>query len=460
MAEIRHVAVIDIGKTNAKIALVDLSSQTELAVLRRPNFVVEKGPYPHFDIEGLWGFFLEGLKSFQSKYGVDGISVTTHGACAALLDSTGKLATPVLDYEYSAIQNAHEAYRKIRPDFVETGSPELSNGLNLGAQLFWLFQHDPSLFDRTTTILTYPQYWVFRLTGVAASDVSSLGCHTDIWNPYERDYSSLVDTLAIREKLAEPRNSNEIIGYLLPEICAQTGLGPNTPVVCGIHDSNASLFPYLKSKSKPFSVVSSGTWVIAMAVGHSGAKPVEKNETFVNVDAFGCPVPSARFMGGREFELMKSLVGDDYKISDVREVLEQDIMLLPAVEANAGPFRGRQHKWLPQVPNEEAPHRTVALSFYLALVTAICLETIGHRGEVIVEGPFAQNELFLSMLCVATNSTVFISSGQTGTSLGAAQLFSDMTSTEVRNTEHIADNSMCVAAMREYAQTWRTLSLS
>ena len=35
----KHVAVIDIGKTNAKLALVDLDSLAEIAVVTRPNAV-------------------------------------------------------------------------------------------------------------------------------------------------------------------------------------------------------------------------------------------------------------------------------------------------------------------------------------------------------------------------------------------------------------------------------------
>jgi len=39
-----HVAVIDIGKTNAKLALVDLNKLKELAVVTRPNTVLPGPP--------------------------------------------------------------------------------------------------------------------------------------------------------------------------------------------------------------------------------------------------------------------------------------------------------------------------------------------------------------------------------------------------------------------------------
>jgi len=454
-----NIAVIDIGKTNAKLALVDLKNQTELAVVTRPNTVLDFAPYPHFDVDGHWEFLLENLRIFNSEFGVDGVSVTTHGACVALLDSSGNLATPVLDYEHAAIQDAKEEYGNIRPKFEETGSPALSNGLNVGAQLFWLFQQDQSLLGRTHTILTYPQYWVCRLTGITSSDVSSLGCHTDIWNPFKKDYSSLVDQLGIRSKLAEPKNSNEIVGQVLPEICAQTGLAESTPVVCGVHDSNASLFPYLKSQLDSISVVSTGTWVIAMGIRDGVAKAVEKSETFVNVDAYGNPVPSARFMGGREYEIMKSTLSGEYTNSDISDVLESGTMLLPAVESSAGPFKGRQYKWHPKVPQKFTPQRTVALSFYLALVTSVCLDAIEHNGKIFVEGPFAKNDLYLSMLSFATNSKVFVSSGQTGTSLGAALLFSKKIPYP-QNTEHVPDAMLSSSAIHTYAEKWRSILAS
>ena len=42
-----HVAVIDIGKTNAKLALVDLATLKELAIVKRPNMVLPGPPWPH-----------------------------------------------------------------------------------------------------------------------------------------------------------------------------------------------------------------------------------------------------------------------------------------------------------------------------------------------------------------------------------------------------------------------------
>ena len=183
MTQPRHVAVIDIGKTNAKLALVDLTTLAEIAVVTRSNTVRPGPPWPHFDVEGHWNFLLDALGQFHSTHGVDAISVTTHGACVALLAADGSLAAPILDYEHRFSAEIVAAYDAMRPPFSQTGSPRFAGGLNIGAQLHWQFLTDPTLRERTARIVTYPQYWGHRPTGNTASDVASIGCHTDLWLP-------------------------------------------------------------------------------------------------------------------------------------------------------------------------------------------------------------------------------------------------------------------------------------
>ena len=417
-----HVAVIDIGKTNAKLALVDLDSLAEIAVVTRPNAVLPGPPWPHFDLDGHWDFLLEALAVFNSEHGVDAISVTTHGAAAVLLDADGRLAAPMLDYEHPGPDALAAAYDALRPPFEDTGSPRLPMGLNLGAQLHWMFATDPGLLDRTATIVTYPQYWGYRLTGRAATDVSSLGCHTDLWQPFAGRVSSLVKTLGIGGKLAPARPSNDVLGPILHEIARRTGLAPDTPVHVGIHDSNVSLLPHVLGRTAPFSVVSTGTWVIAMAVGGAPTALDPAADTLVNVDAFGAPVPSARFMGGREYEIAMAGSRVDPTEDDLREVIDRGLKLLPALAPGSGPFPDRAARWLPGEPPAGSGLRAAAVALYLALVTDHCLRAIGHRGPVIVEGPFARNRTYLAALSQATGCTVEAAGSATGTSQGAALL--------------------------------------
>ena len=388
----RHIAVIDVGKTNAKLALVDAESLAEIAVAGRPNTVLPGPPYPHFDVDGHWDFFLNGLAKFHSDHGIGAISVTTHGASCALLGADGCLAAPVLDYEHPGPDDVAVDYDALRPAFSETGTPRLRMGLNLGAQIHWQFMMDPDLRNRTDTIVTYPQYWGHRLTGVLATDVSSLGAHTDLWNPYRRRFSSLVERMELADRLAPARTSDDILGPLLPEIAERTGLPRETPVHCGIHDSNASLLPHVLHRKPPFSVVSTGTWVIIMTIDGSGIDLDPTREVLINVNALGAPVPSARFMGGREFEMISGGYAVNADERAMAHVINDRIMLMPAVVPESGPFRGRAAHWRGVEPDPGSPTRAAALGFYLAMMTAESLSLTGHRGNIVVEGPFCRKD--------------------------------------------------------------------
>lgn len=450
-----YAAVIDIGKTNAKLALVRLSDRSEVAIATRPNTVLPGPPYPHFDVEGHWNFLLDELLRFHAEHRIEAITVTTHGAAGALLGKDGALVAPILDYEHTGPDACAAAYDMIRPPFSETGSPRLSMGLNLGAQLHWQFETDPQLRDRVHHVVTYPQFWAHRLTGVFATDVTSLGCHTDLWNPYQGKFSSLSDTLGIAEKIAPPRKPVDILGPISSEVVKRTGLPARTPVHCGIHDSNASLLPHLVAREPPFSVVSTGTWVIAMAVGGKTITLDPARDTLVNVNTFGEAVPSARFMGGREHDIALGAMAVDADNLQMLEVLSQHAMLLPAVVPETGPFAGAQARWHGGEPPLGSGQRCAAVGFYLALVTAHCLELIGHAGPIVVEGPFARNQPYLWMLGAASSSSVIAMDSTTGTSRGAALLIAtDGTDTQNKPAFPAPDEQIANPLL-SYARAWR-----
>jgi sugar (pentulose or hexulose) kinase len=454
----RHIAVIDIGKTNAKVVVLDAETGGEIAVVKTSNGVLKTEPYPHYDIERLWHFIVEALKDFAAAPGFDAISITTHGASAVLLDATGDLAMPVLDYEHIYPQAAQEAYERLRPAFAETFSPQLSGGLNVGAQIHYQQSTFPAAFTRVATILTYPQYWAFRLTGIAANEVTSFGCHTDLWNPTTGDYSSLVDTLGIRALMAPVRSAFDALGPVLPALAASMELTKSVPVYCGIHDSNASLLPHLVENEAPFAVVSTGTWVISFGVGGDLEHLDPARDTLANVDAYGRAVPSSRFMGGREFEILAAEIGpasSDAVETALEAVIEKGLMLLPNIAEGSGPFPGSKRRWIADHAASNA-ERLAAVSLYLALMTEACLGLIGARGPIFVEGPFALNRAYLKALSAVANTDVIALAGSTGTSQGAALLTGIRPATTAESSPLRAE----LAGLIRYRQAWRDALIS
>jgi sugar (pentulose or hexulose) kinase len=419
----RCIGVIDISKSNAKFVVVDLDRRTEVAVRRMPNTVIADGPYPHFDIEGLWRFFTKAIAELNREHPLYALSVTTHGACAALIDEAGELALPVLDYEYAGPDSCDADYALVRPDFTESFTPPLPGGLNLGKQLFWQQRQFPKQFARTQWVVPYPQYWSFRLTGVVAAEITSLGCHTDLWN-FETDlYSSLVLAEGWIGKMPEVKPAAEPLGPIRPELAQELGLRPGLPVYSGIHNINASLLPHLLSREPPFAMVSTGTWVIVAAPGGDLAHLDPTRDCLANMDALGHAVPSARFMGGREFSLVTGGAALEPSAASIASVLEKEVFLLPSVVEGSGPYPQRQARWSHARETLDAETVYVAASFYLAMMTAECLALAGAEGDVVVEGPFAANKAFLAMLEAAACRPVIASTPSTaGRAIGAALL--------------------------------------
>jgi len=251
--------------------------------------------------------------------------------------------------------------------------------------------------------------------------------------------------------MAPVRPAKDRLGPILPALAQQTGLDPQTPVFCGLHDSNASLLPHLIADRPPFAVVSTGTWVVSMAVGGDKVVLDAARDTLVNVNALGDPVPSARFMGGREFSLLTDGKPQDWSDGDVAAALARKTLLLPSTQQGSGPYPHHAAQWL-DAEDMSSGQRFVAISFYLALMTATCLELIGGDGPTTVEGPFARNRLFIRMLAAATRRPVVASETATGTSIGAALLASDgsVATDKGERTEPPAD-----PAWSDYARAWQ-----
>ncbi len=449
----RRIAVLDIGKTNAKVLLVDLATGAEEVLARTPNAVLREGPYPHHDMDALWAFALSGLK-LAAAWGVDAVSITTHGAACVLVDEAGALALPMLDYENDGPESVAAEYGAVRPGFAETGSPRLPVGLNVGAQVFWLARAFPAEFAKVRHVLMLAQYWSFRLSGVAASEATSLGCHTDLWNPWMGRFSSLVSRMGWEGLFPPVRTAEDVLGPVLPSVAKPTGLPVGTPVLCGIHDSNASLVPHLAEA--PCGVISTGTWMIVMALGGRAVELDGGRDVLANVNALGQPVPTARFMGGREVEeIMGGRIVEPSE-GDLAAVLKGLVMAMPSLHPDTGPFPGKRFGWIGGEP--EGGARMAAAAFYAALMGAECLELAGAEGPVIVEGAFGGNRAFLRMLATATGRVVRGSGQGAGTGLGAALLAGPLAVKAAAVVEVLPERDAVwtgyVAAWREAVARW------
>ncbi|GAB3453667.1 FGGY-family carbohydrate kinase [Massilia terrae] len=437
--------VLDIGKTNAKLVLVDAEGRV-LAERRRPNTIVDSGPYPHHDVEGIWDWMLSACREFGRLAQVSAIVPVTHGATAALVGDTG-LVLPVLDYE-AALPGVD--YDAMRPPYSETYSPSLPAGLNLGRQLVWLEQRFPEQFVQTRHILMYPQYWAWRLCGKAAGEATSLGCHTDLWNPLTQRYSSLVATMGWEPLMPEVAPPSAVLGRLLPSVADASGLPADCVVVSGIHDSNASLMRYLRDDGAR-TVLSTGTWMIAAAFGAPLDGLREDADMLANSNALGKPVPCMRFMGGREFAALAGDQPETCTLQDIERLIAQGTLALPCFAEAGGPFAGTAGRIEGPAPTD-ARERYALATLYCVLMTDYCLDALQASGPLAVEGSFTANPWFGPMLsALRPQQPVTYSDDAAGTVCGGWMLrYRD--AVPPAGAKDIA--AIAPQALSEYRQRW------
>jgi L-fuculokinase len=392
MARAGVTAVLDFGKSRARVCAVDERGAV-LAQRERECTVLAGPPYPHLDADGLYEWTCSALAELGREHAIGALVPVAHGATAALLGRDG-LELPVLDYEFDALTPL-----EIEPEtFAETGSPVLPAGLNLARQIAWQEQAFPARFARVESILTWPQYWAWRFSGRRASEVTSLGCHTHLWNPRGHSFSSL----AVRrgwDRLFPPLAAAwECVGQLAPEVARLARLDPACRVHAGIHDSNASYLTHLATRGQaPFAVVSTGTWVVCMARGAPLERLRAELDMLANVDVRGEPVPSMRFHGGREYAAIAGESGLELvpTLDDLRRVIAQGTLALPSFSDQGGPFAARRGRALPGLP-QSARERAALASLYCALMIDLCLDRLGAEGEIVVEGRMARSPALLA----------------------------------------------------------------
>jgi L-fuculokinase len=390
------IAIIDIGKTNAKLSVVDAETGETTWSLQRRCASVQRSGIRSLDVTGVECLVLAGLAGAQGKERIRAIVPVAHGAAAVLMSSSGEVVvTP--DYEDSAFGSVGETYRRLRDPFELTFSPFLPLGLNLGRQLYYVQQTHPELFRVCATILLYPQYWAWRLSGVMASELTSLGCHSDLWRPLQADFSSLAKSHGWNKLFPARRAAGDVLGPITPTVAKITGLDPTCKVLCGIHDSNASYLCYRASRpaDEHFAVVSSGTWTVIMANGTELDRLCENRDMLANIDALGSPVATARFMGGREYEAIAgdSRISQQPTVQSLEAVLENQAFALPSFAGTGGPFVGLRGKLINAEQLDEQQRGALA-TLYCALQTDLLLDLLGAPSPVIIDGPLTENPLF------------------------------------------------------------------
>ena len=406
--------VLDIGKTNVKLTFVDSINNKTIKFFKTKQKNIYRHGIKILNSNSIFEWALKKITYIGRKHNLDKFVCTAHGTSIALISYDDKELLACTDYEYK-FDKLFNSYKKIAPKFNESFSPFLENGLNIGQQIYYLYKRKQKLIKETKYILNYPQYIVWKLTSGFSSEISYVGCHTHLWDFKRNKLSSFVKKIKLEKKFPQIRKAWDTIGR------KQIGKS-NLKIINGIHDSNASYLYFKNSDIKNFTLVSTGTWYIIF-----NQKTPLKNlnpslDMLANIDVFGKPVPTMRFMGGREYDHLMGVFKISNKTRAIKNFSFHDYLIYPSYASGGGFSINKINISFYERLNKGQIYYLICL--YISFVINFCLNQMKSSNTIILDGPITKNITIMKILSSLRKKQIVLKNKrEIGTTLGATNLF-------------------------------------
>jgi len=427
------IAIFDVGKTNKKFLLFN----SELKLVHQEEKIFEE----ILDDDGFAGDDIAKIESWMQSclsgiikagtYIVKALNFTTYGASLMYLDGQGKRLTPVYNYlkpmPDGVLGDFYEAWGGVEEFSRKTASPALGM-LNSGLQVLWLKKKKPEIFSRVSLVLHFPQYFSNFFTHKMVSEYTSIGCHTAMWDFDNHRYHPWLKEEGIL--LPQPVSNSTVTDVVIEGNLIKTGIG--------IHDSSASLVPYLKATKEQFILISTGTWCIFMNPFNKEPLTAEqlRKDSLCYMSIQQQQVKSSRLFLGHIHDVNVERLNKHFGVvaghyKTIKTTSEKIDRLL---KNNQGRVFFRQG-----VPADYVDS-SVNLSHFLTFADAyhqlmldlvdLCMESISliipaddQTSVVYISGGFARNELFVRLLASRIpGKEVYTSEIDNATGLGAAMV--------------------------------------
>jgi sugar (pentulose or hexulose) kinase len=426
------IAIFDIGKTNKKLFLLD--EQYRIVFERTAKFteITDEDGDPCDSIESIRHSATETLGELlnEGNYDIKAVNFATYGASFVYIDAYGKVLTPLYNYLKAY---PPELQAKFYHDYggeeklsLETASPVMGS-LNAGLQLYRLKHEQPEVFKNLRYALHLPQYMSYVISNFACSDLTSVGCHTHLWDFNKNEYHEWVHA----ERLMG------VLPHLYPadKVVSADFMGHPLKVGTGLHDSSASLIPYLSTFKEPFALLSTGTWCITLNPfnEHPLTYGELKQECNCYLSYTGNAVKASRLFAGNEHEVQTKRLAAHFLTPELyyrhvifnkdfyKEILQKSRIEDPEIDIPTLLHKFGRRSLKEYNTYEEAYHQLI---FDLAKAVAVSSNLVMENTPVkklFADGGFGNNPLFMQMLADALPGyELYASSVPQATALGAA----------------------------------------
>lgn len=432
MEPIPVIAVFDVGKTNKKLFLFD---ENYKIVFERTARFLETHDEDGDTCENLDSLRLSVFDSLREiikhkEFCLKAVNFSTYGASFVYVDEYGRPLTPLYNYlkPYPPHLGSrfYDNYGDQAKFALETASPVLGN-LNSGLQLYRLKHEQPVIFKRVKYALHLPQYMSYLISGQMVSDLTSIGCHTALWDFSKNDYHHWLKQEDILSKMAPLYPADSVLTAEFP--------GNSYKVGIGLHDSSAALIPYLVSFSMPFVLISTGTWSISLNPFNQTPLTADelKHDCLNYLQYKGKPVKASRLFTGYEYEQQVKRIAAHFKQDEIRY---RTIPFDPAIAAKlqneprlkADEKDGQlqrsvfEQRDLDKFANDTEAYHQLMLDIIAQQTTSTNYVLNGCAVKrIFVDGGFSKNSVFMHLLAAAfPHLEVYAASMAQATAVGTA----------------------------------------
>jgi sugar (pentulose or hexulose) kinase len=399
------IAIFDIGKTNKKFFIFDEEYNIVYETSAHLPEISDEDGDACEDVHALTRWIKDTFHDLNSRaeFDISHINFSAYGASLVHVGENGEVVAPLYNYLKPYPEDLKlEFYRANGGEIAfaqATASPVLGS-LNSGMMLYLLKHRKPNIFERIKFSIHLPQYVSSLFTSEYCSDLTSIGCHTNLWDFTARRYHPWVESEGIGRKLPPIFTSNKIFEIRVGRNIMYSGIG--------LHDSSSALIPYLESSKEPFVLLSTGTWCISLnPFNNSPLTAAELSRDCLSYLSFrGKPVKASRaFLGPIHEEKTKELT----------------------MQFGAGEEFDRAYiQLIKELIQEQVKSTDLVMQ--------------GNIKNLYVDGGFSQNKIFMKLLAEAyPKLNVYASSMTQASALGAAMAIRPASNYQIKLVSYSGD---------------------
>lgn len=422
--------IFDIGKTNKKAFVFDKDYRIIYEESHRIAEIKDEDGFACDDLATLTDWIITTLKKIVSskEHRISAVNFSSFGASFVHINELGQPFLPLYSYLKPLAPDLKQSFfsdyggeEKISR---ETASPVLDS-LNSGLQLYRL-KYEKAINTKPGYSLHLPQYFSYLVTRKVYSDITSIGCHTMLWNFEKDDYHDWVHKEDLLKRLAPVYPSSQLLD-------AESKWGQLKAGI-GLHDSSSAIIPYLATFRDPFVLISTGTWSISLnPFNHQSLTTMELEQDCLCYFSYKKkPVKASRFFGGNIHEESEKRIAahfnkkDNYfdKVSFDRNIVSSLQKKLPQDTSTSFVPGGTMfdEREISSFKNYEEAYHQLMLDIVSrqVLSTNLVLDGSGAK-KIFVDGGFSKNEVFMKLLSGAyPDREVYSATVAQASAIGAA----------------------------------------